>query len=136
MARHSASRTPTARRAALAVATVGAALGAGTGTAAASPVPASPMAQVRNIDMGRIDPQAGLRALGEGVRYVMGAVGRVRTNPIAGTPVDVFNNGVGTQIADFQPLDSRSVTGPVTQAPTIAAMPLLGQLPGMNQGQG
>ncbi|GGY91645.1 hypothetical protein [Streptomyces poonensis] len=133
MARHSAPQNPTARRAALVAATAGVALGAGAGMAAAASEPVLPTVQVRNIDMGRIDPQAGLRGLGEGLRYVLGALGRVKPNPIADTPVDVFNNGVGTRIADFPPLYTQALTRPVAEAPTIGSMPLLSQLPGMNQ---
>ncbi|WP_320778659.1 hypothetical protein [Streptomyces sp. CRN 30] len=139
MARHPAPQPPTVRRAALAVATAGIALGSGAGTAAAATGPASPtspMVQVRRLETGRIDPQAALRALDTSVRYVLGSVGRVKPNPIAGTPVDVLNNGVGTQVADFQHLDSKSLTGPVAQASSIGAIPVLSQLPGMSEGQG
>lgn len=134
MARHTAPQKLTARRAALAVATAGIALGSGAGTAAATSGPTSPMVQIRRLDTGKIDPQAALRALDTGIRYVLGSVGRVKPNPIAGTPVDVLNNGVGTQIADFQRLDSKSLTGPVAQAPSIGAIPVLSELPGMNEG--
>ncbi|GAA2242175.1 hypothetical protein GCM10010145_05420 [Streptomyces ruber] len=134
MARHSAPQNLTARRTVLAVATAGVALGAGAHTAAAASELTAPMVQVRRIEAGRIDPQAALRALDMGVRYVLGSVGRVKPNPIADTPVDVLNNGVGTRIADLQPVNSQSLTRPVAQASTIGDIPVLSELPGMKQG--
>ncbi|MGW4569537.1 hypothetical protein ACWEN3_46970, partial [Streptomyces sp. NPDC004561] len=62
MARHSSSRHPTAQRALIALATAGAALGAGAATAHAA---AAPLVDVpwRPTSLGHIDPQAGLSGL-------------------------------------------------------------------------
>lgn len=132
MARHSAPQNSTARRALLAAATAGVALGAGAGTAAAADDAASvvDVMRTRPTSLGKIDPQAGLQALTGTVGYVTGPVAGLKPNPLAGTGVDPLDNGVGTQLADFQPLTSTALTGPVAQAPSVGSIPLVGQLVG------
>ncbi|MEU6522189.1 hypothetical protein ABZ892_04905 [Streptomyces sp. NPDC046924] len=105
MARHKAPRTPTARRTLAVLATAGAALGLGAATASA----------------------ANSETVLDDTGQVVGTVADLRPNPLAGTGVDPLDNGVGTQVADFQPVDSRSVTGPVTQAPSLGSIPVAGQ---------
>ncbi|MFF8030349.1 MULTISPECIES: hypothetical protein [unclassified Streptomyces] len=105
MARHNAPRTPAVRRALAVLATAGAALGAGATTAAAA-------------DSG---PPAG------GAGQVVGTVADLKPNPLAGTGVDPLDNGVRTQVADFRPVDSRAVTGPVAQAPSVGGVPGAGE---------
>ncbi|MFI2505579.1 hypothetical protein [Streptomyces sp. NPDC018972] len=108
MARHKAPKTPTVRRALAVLATAGVALGAGVTTAAAA-------------DSVPVLDDAG---------HAVDAVAGLKPNPLAGTGVDPLDNGVGTQVADFQPVDSRSVTGPVAQAPSIGSIPVAGQATG------
>ncbi|GHH89988.1 hypothetical protein [Streptomyces capillispiralis] len=103
MARHKAPRTPAARRALAVLATAGAALGAGATAAEADVLPDS----------------AG---------QVVGTVADLKPNPLAGTGVDPLDNGVGTQVADFRPVDSRAVTGPVAQAPSVGGVPVVGSV--------
>ncbi|MFF1276567.1 hypothetical protein ACFVZC_24675 [Streptomyces marokkonensis] len=105
MARHKAPTTPTARRALAVLATAGVALGAGAATAAAA------------------DSEAPLGDAGQ----VVGTVADLKPNPLAGTGVDPLDNGVSTQIADFRAVDSREVTGPVAQAPSVDSIPGAGQ---------
>ena len=105
MARHKAPKTPTARRALAVLATAAAALGTGTATAVAA-------------DSGTLLDDA---------RSSVGAVADLQPNPLAGTGVDPLDNGVGTQVADFAPADSRAVTGPVAQAPSVDSIPVAGQ---------
>ncbi|MFF7389570.1 hypothetical protein ACFZAE_14160 [Streptomyces scabiei] len=132
MARHSALQNTTARRAMLAAATAGVALGAGAGTAVAADeaAPVVDVLRTRPTSLGKIDPQAGLQALTGTVGYVTGPVAGLKPNPLAGTGVDPLDNGVGTQLADFQPLQSTALTGPVAQAPSIGSIPLVGQVVG------
>jgi hypothetical protein len=132
MARHSASQNPTARRALLAVTTAGVALGAGAGTAAAADgaAPVADVTRTRPISLGKADPQAGLQTLTSTVGHVTGPVAGLKPNPLAGTGVDPLDNGVGTQLADFQPLTSRALTGPVAQAPSVGSVPVAGQVVG------
>ncbi|ULR53032.1 hypothetical protein [Streptomyces deccanensis] len=132
MARLSAPQNPTARRALLAVTTAGVALGAGAGAAAAADgaAPVVDVMRTRPTSLGKVDPQAGLQALTGTVGYVTGPVAGLKPNPLAGTGVDPLDNGVGTQLADFQPLTSTALTGPVAQAPSVGSIPVAGPLVG------
>ncbi|MFJ6834536.1 hypothetical protein [Streptomyces sp. NPDC091209] len=133
MARHAAQRNTLARttaRIAVAVGVVAA------GTAAASPAFADTASAVdaprtRPASLGDVDPQAGLQALTGTVGYVTGPVAALKPNPLAGTGVDPLDNGVGTQVADFKPLSSQALTGPVAEAESIGAVPVLGQATGL-----
>ncbi len=120
MARHKAPRTPAARRALAVLATAGVALGAGATTAAAAD--SGPLLG----DADRVaEPVAGTVA-GPVAGPVAGTVAGLKPNPLAGTGVDPLDNGVGTQVADFRPVDSRAVTGPVAQAPSVGSIPVVG----------
>ncbi|MFI9152213.1 hypothetical protein [Streptomyces sp. NPDC053367] len=123
MARHDDSPNSPGRRALAVLATAGVALGASATTAAAADEPALDVVRTRPTSLGRIDPQAGLAALTGSVQYVTGSVSGLKPNPLAGTGVDPLDNGVGTQLADFQPLTSQALTGPVAQAQSIGSIP-------------
>ncbi|MGW7370275.1 hypothetical protein ACWGI8_44415 [Streptomyces sp. NPDC054841] len=111
MARHKLLRT-----AGLTITAVGAALGGGAGAAQAASV-------------GDVEPAASAQALADTVGYVSAPVQHIPLNPLANTGVDPLNNGVGTQVADFQSVDSRSLTGSLATAQDIpVAGPLLGGL--------
>ncbi|MCF2126031.1 hypothetical protein L1I79_06200 [Strepomyces sp. STD 3.1] len=128
MARHASPRPPHAQRALIALATAGAALAAGAATASAdSGETIAGLAHTRPTSLGNIDPQAGAEALTGTVGYVTGPVSGLKPNPLAGTGVDPLDNGVGTKVADFQPLTSTALTGPVAQAESLGAVPVLGQ---------
>ncbi|WP_432134669.1 hypothetical protein [Streptomyces sp. bgisy154] len=137
MARHDSPHTPTARRVLAALATAGAALGAGTGAAAAAEVPALDAVNAGEVlhtsptSLGRIDPQGGLKGLTTGLPYAVGTLTGLKPNPLAGTGVDPLDNGVGTQLADFQPLTSKALTGPIAQARSIGSMPVVGEVAGL-----
>ncbi|MGW0819919.1 hypothetical protein [Streptomyces sp. NPDC002845] len=133
MARHSAPHTLTARRVMLAATTAGLALGADAGTAVANGAPVVEIPH-RPTSLGTVDPQAGLQALTGSVQYVTGPVAGLKPNPLAGTGVDPLDNGVGTQLADFKPLSSQTLTRPLAQAPSVGNIPLLGQVLGAVQG--
>ncbi|MFB9466236.1 hypothetical protein [Streptomyces cinereospinus] len=127
MARHDSPLTPTARRALAVLATAGAALSASVTPAAADSGPFPGMVHTRPTSLGEIDPQAGAAALTGSVRHVAGPVAGLRPNPLAGTGVDPLDNGVDTQLADFRPVSSRSLTGPLSQARSIGSMPVAGR---------
>ncbi|MEJ1197202.1 MULTISPECIES: hypothetical protein [unclassified Streptomyces] len=132
MARHASPRTPHAQRVLVALATTGAALAAGAGTASADGGETiAGLAHTRPTSMGNIDPQAGLQAVTGMVGYVTGPVADLKPNPLAGTGVDPLDNGVGTKVADFQPLASTALTGPVAQARSLGAVPVVGQVTGL-----
>ncbi|MFF7274380.1 hypothetical protein [Streptomyces griseorubiginosus] len=121
---------PTAQRALVALATAGVALGAGA-TAASAAEPVVDVVRTRPTSLGNIDPQSGLQGLAGTVGYVTGPVAGLKPNPLAGTGVDPLDNGVGTQLADFQPLATQALTGPVAQAQSIGSMPVVGQVAGL-----
>ncbi|MGW7239092.1 hypothetical protein [Streptomyces sp. NPDC054804] len=128
MARTASSPHPTAQRALVALATAGVALGAGATTAAADTQHVmDPLVRTSPTSLGHIDPKAGMQALGAVLPYVTGPVTGLKPNPLAGTGVDPLDNGVGTQVADFQPVSSKMLTGPVAQASSVGAVPVLGQ---------
>ncbi|MFJ5271587.1 hypothetical protein [Streptomyces sp. NPDC088358] len=131
MARHASGKNPTARRALVALATAGAALGAGAATAAADTAPAVDVLRTRPASAGDLDPQAGLQALTGTVGYVTGPIAGLKPNPLAGTGVDPLDNGVGTQLADFKPLTSQALTRPLAQAPSVGSVPVVGQALGV-----
>ncbi|WP_200301954.1 hypothetical protein [Streptomyces adelaidensis] len=132
MARPTAPQNSTARRALLAVTTAGVALGTGAGTAAAGDgaAPVVDVTRTRPTSLGKVDPQAGLQTVTGTVGYVTGPVAGLKPNPLAGTGVDPLDNGVGTQFADFKPLKSTALTGPVAQAPSIGSIPVAGPVVG------
>ncbi|MET9447915.1 hypothetical protein [Streptomyces cinerochromogenes] len=129
MARHTSPEHPTAQRALIALVTAGAALGAGAATASADSLPGVGV-NYRPVDMGNIDPQAGMRAATGIVGYVTGPVAGLKPNPLAGTGVDPLDNGVGTQLADFKPVGSQTLTRPLAQAPSLGSVPVVGQVLG------
>ncbi|QIJ64386.1 hypothetical protein [Streptomyces sp. JB150] len=134
MARHDISQTPTGRRALVALATAGVALGAGAGTAAADTETVAGVTHTRPASLGKTDAQAGLQALTGTAGYVTGPVASLKPNPLAGTGVDPLDNGVGTQVADFQPVSSRMLTRPVAQAPSVGSLPVVEQASGLPGG--
>lgn len=133
MARQASHQNQTAQRALITLAATGAALGAGAATAtAAEGGPAVDVMRTNpSTSLGQIDPQNGLAALTGTVGYVTGPVQGLKPNPLAGTGVDPLDNGVGTQLADFQPLNSQALTGPVAQAQSIGSIPVLGEAAGL-----
>ncbi len=131
MARHASPRTPHAQRALVVLATVGAAVAAGAATASAAEGGGDTiagLAHTRPTSLGNIDPQAGVQAVAGVVGYVTGPVADLKPNPLAGTGVDPLDNGVGTKVADFQPLTSTALTGPVAQAQSLGSVPVVGQV--------
>ncbi|MER6716206.1 MULTISPECIES: hypothetical protein [unclassified Streptomyces] len=131
MARHDSPKKPAARRALAVLATAGAALGSGTATAAADAESVLGVVNTRPTSLGRIDPQSGLQATTGTLGYVTGPVAGLKPNPLAGTGVDPLDNGVGTKLADFKPMTSQALTGPVAQAQSIASIPVVGQAAGL-----
>ncbi|MFE8942749.1 hypothetical protein [Streptomyces sp. NPDC007856] len=131
MARQTSPQHPFAQRALIALATAGAALGAGAATAHANP--AGPVVEVpwRPASLGHSDPNAGLTALTGTVSHVTGPLAGLKPNPLAGTGADPLNNGVGAQLADFKPATTQMVTAPVAEARSLGAVPVVGQALGV-----
>src|SRR3954452_6315281 len=115
MARHSAPRPSTVRRAVLALTTAGIGLGAGaTGTAADSGTRQDPVL-TRPVALGAVEPRAGAEAVTGSVPKVTAPVERLKRNLLAGTGVSPLDTGVGTKAADAKPVTSRALTRPVAQ---------------------
>ncbi|MFE9027253.1 hypothetical protein ACFYOA_13420 [Streptomyces iakyrus] len=125
MARHDSPMKPTAQRALAVLVTAGMALGAGAATAAAG---TGSVLDMVHTSLGKTDPRAGLQAASDTLAYTTGTVTGLKPNPLAGTGVDPLDNSVGTEVADFKPMTSREVTGPVAQAPSIGDMPVVQRL--------
>ncbi|GGJ21110.1 hypothetical protein [Streptomyces brasiliensis] len=130
MARHASPVNSTARRALFALATAGAALGAGAATASAAD--AGPLVDVppRSASLGDVDPLAGLQAVNGSLPYATDALRSLKPNPLAGTGVDPLDNGIGTQVADFKPVTSRALTAPIAEAQSLGGLPVVGPLLG------
>ncbi|MEU5596197.1 hypothetical protein [Streptomyces sp. NPDC020298] len=135
MARHASPHNLAVQRALIALAAAGAALGAGAATASAAPV--SVEGAHGPLSLSDLDPQAGAQAVGDSVSYTTGSVANLKPNPLAGTGSDPLNNAVGTQVADFRPMSSKALTGPVTDAHSVGSVPVVRQVvgaPGGGQG--
>ncbi|WP_225099611.1 hypothetical protein [Streptomyces sp. CoH27] len=131
MARQTTPQHPVAQRALIALATAGAALGAGAATAHADSAAQLVEVPWRPTSLGKTDPEAGLTVLTGTVGHVTGPVAGLKPNPLAGTGVDPLDNGVGTQVADFKPVASQMLTAPVTGARSLGAVPGVGQVLGV-----
>ncbi|RST09097.1 hypothetical protein E2C00_26935 [Streptomyces sp. WAC05374] len=108
-------------KAGLTVTALGAALGVPGGAAHAVVQPP------QLPQLPKTDPQAALGATMGAVPHVTGVAKNLKVNPLAQTGVDPLNNGLGTQVSDFRPVDTTMLTGSVTSAPNLpVAGPLLG----------
>jgi hypothetical protein len=116
----------------------GAALGTGgLATASAAEQPASPLQSVTS-QLGQQEPGTGLEHAVGGVQQGLGGAlapaKNLQLDPLAGTGVDPLDNAVGTQVSNFQPVSTSSVTAPVTEGASLAELPVVspsvGMLPG------
>ncbi|MFD3514089.1 hypothetical protein [Streptomyces sp. NPDC058657] len=131
MARHSAPKSPRRAllRAGLTVTAVGAALAAGAGAAQAAPaalpaVPAAGADQAADDTAAPGPAEALTGAFTHGLAGGLGPAQNLRLDPLAGTAVDPLGNAVGTQVADFQPLSTGLVTGPLASGGALKDLPL------------
>ncbi|HET9382013.1 MAG TPA: hypothetical protein VFP69_14430 [Streptomyces sp.] len=113
-----------AQRALVALAAAGVALGAGAASARAAD--AAPEPPAGGTTLGEVDPQAALDAVTTTVGYAVKSAAGLKPNPLAGTGVDPLDNAVGAQLADFRPLSSKALTGPVAQAESVGGIPVVG----------
>ncbi|MEW2487105.1 hypothetical protein [Streptomyces sp. NPDC048411] len=127
MARHalSRSRRRALLRAGLTVTAVGAALGAGGAAAQAAPLPIAPAPGAdSSVDaVGGATGGAVTGALGHGVSPVT----NLQLDPLAKTGVDPLSNRVGTQIADFKPVTTGTVTDPLSGGGGLNDLPSVGR---------
>ncbi|WP_030562534.1 hypothetical protein [Streptomyces aureocirculatus] len=136
-ARHSAPKSFSASRAllraGLTVSAAGAAIGLGATAASAAAPPARGLETVAG-DAGVAGVATAGNALLNGLqRATVGGLGPVkdlRLNPLAGTDTDPLDNSVGTQIADFKPVSTATVTKPLTRGSSLAELPVVDRVTG------
>ncbi|MEU6664387.1 hypothetical protein [Streptomyces sp. NPDC046727] len=129
MARHASPRHSTAPRALIALATAGAALGAGAATAHAETGPQLAKVPLRSTSLGNIDPRAGVAGAAEALPHVTGPLTGIRSNPLAGPGPAPLGGGVGPRVGDFAPVGAPLLVAPVaaTEALGAAALGILGR---------
>ncbi|MFD4988327.1 hypothetical protein [Streptomyces sp. NPDC058374] len=137
MARHAATPRPTAPRAllraGLALGALGAALTAGAGAAqAAEGQPGASTGEALSTATGAVGITTG--ALDSSTTHSLGPVKELPLNPLAGTGTDPLDNTLGTQVADFQPVSTGLVTGPLSDGGSLDDLPLVGQAAGLLPG--
>ncbi|MFH8614168.1 hypothetical protein ACH4E8_03705 [Streptomyces sp. NPDC017979] len=129
------SQTPSTPRrfalgAGLTVAAVAAALGAGQTAAQAAPV-AVPVGELGGLDVlgsALSGPGAGVTTALTNSVSGLGYLKEHQINPLAQTGVDPLANGVGTQVADFKPVGTDLVTGPLSDGGALKDLPVVGGL--------
>ncbi|MEU8541885.1 hypothetical protein AB0C52_18175 [Streptomyces sp. NPDC048717] len=130
MARHAAPRT--SRRSALlkaglTVTAAGAAVFGAGAAAQAAPADGGMAGVGQTLDTltgGAGGTGASLAGAGKG----LASVTNLQLDPLANTGVDPLDNGLGTQVADFQPVGTQLVTDHLTRGGAIADLPLAGPL--------
>jgi hypothetical protein len=132
MARHAASPSP--RRPLLRAGLTLTAAGAVLGLAGSSAQAAQPAAHASASDIDTPLPGAGTAAAQGltaaakyGIAGAVGAVANLKLDPLAGTGSDPLDNVVGTQIADFKPVNTAPLTGPVTDGASLSDLPVIGR---------
>ncbi len=128
MARHAVPRRRAAQRgllrSGLALTVAGIGLGAGgAATATAVSLPGGGAAT-----LGELDPRAAAQGAGVGLHHALAPAKDAKLDPLAGTGVDPLSNTVGTQVADFKPVSTKSVTGPLTQGGSLRTLPVIGKV--------
>lgn len=135
MARHALSK-PRHRallRAGLTLTATVAALGAG-GAVAAQAAPAPVPATGADSTLGAVGDAATpalTSALGYSLAGAVAPVTDLQIDPLAGTGVDPLDNAVGTQVADFKPVTTALVTGPLASGAALGDLPVAGQATGL-----
>ncbi|MGW1028891.1 hypothetical protein ACWD4J_35305 [Streptomyces sp. NPDC002577] len=133
MARHAVPQRRSAQRgllrAGLALTVAGIGLGAGgAATASAAPLPGG------LGTLGKLDPQAAAQGTNVALHHALGAVKNGKVDPLADAGVDPLSNSVGTQIADFKPVSTRQVTGPLTGGGSLGTLPVADRAAGLLPG--
>ncbi|MET9493299.1 hypothetical protein [Streptomyces sp. NPDC006552] len=133
MARHAVRKNPTPSsgtrrallRAGLTVTAAGAAVAAGAAGASAEPLaPSDPGSPVQVLT----------QAVDSATTYGLGPVKNLKIDPLAGTGADPLDNAVGTQVADFRPVSTGALTGPLTTGSSLAELPVVGAVSGVLPG--
>ncbi|MDQ0986575.1 hypothetical protein [Streptomyces sp. V2I9] len=125
-------------RAGLTLTALGAALGAGAGSAGAVQLPAVSEVPDQGTSalkaVGETAAPAVTSALGTSLASSVAPVTDLQLDPLANTGVDPLDNAVGTQIADFKPVTTAIVTGPIASGASLSELPVVGQVTGLVTG--
>ncbi|MFE9255180.1 hypothetical protein [Streptomyces sp. NPDC006879] len=78
--------------------------------------------------------QAGEVSVPHALAGALGPVKNLQVDPLANTGVDPLDNGVGTQVADFQPISTTTVTDTVTKGAKVGELPGVALLGGLLPG--
>ncbi|MFI7322303.1 hypothetical protein [Streptomyces venezuelae] len=121
MARHAAKKLPRSGsrallRAGLTVTAAGAALGVGGATSAGAVEPKPSASPFQGLSTAVHHSAAG----------GLGPVKELQLDPLANTSADPLDNTLGTQVADFKPVNTGFVTGPLTSGGSLADLPVVG----------
>ncbi|MBO8194942.1 hypothetical protein ITI46_25275 [Streptomyces oryzae] len=130
-ARHKAPSPRALARAGALVVAVGAALGSAAPAAGAAEQGGAGKTggdvAVDALVDGLTTPVRGtVRGTGVALGSTLKAVNDLQLDPLANTGTDPLDNSVGTQIADFRPLSTAAVTGPLARGASLGDLPLVG----------
>ncbi|WP_225850031.1 hypothetical protein [Streptomyces sp. HPF1205] len=119
-------------RTALALTVTAAAAGLAAAPAAVA-APAAPLAGVTDAlplpgVTGALPTQSVLGALDSSVGNSLAPVKNLTLDPLSGTGTDPLDNAVGSQVADFRPVSTALVTGPITRGGSLSTLPLIGKV--------
>jgi hypothetical protein len=74
------------------------------------------------------DNSSSVRGALRGVASALCPVKNLQLDPLAGTGVDPVDNGVGAQVADFEPIGTQGLTSPVAGGASLSELPVVGPL--------
>lgn len=66
------------------------------------------------------------RGAGVALGRTLDTVKDLQINPLANTGTDPLDNSVGTQVADFKPVSTAALTGPLARGASLGELPLVG----------
>ncbi|MFD9846637.1 MULTISPECIES: hypothetical protein [Streptomyces] len=119
-------------RAGLTFTALGAALGAGAGSAQAVSLPSAAEVPEQGVSalqaVGETAAPAVTSALGTSLAGSVAPITDLQLDPLAGTGVDPLDNAVGTQIADFKPVTTAILTDPITSGGSLSDLPVVGSV--------
>jgi hypothetical protein len=111
---------PTLRSALALTVTAAAAVLVPAGAATAAPVPEPSVTD-------SLPARSALGAVHSATAYGVGPVKHLTLDPLANSGVDPLDNAVRPQVADFKPVSTAAVTGPVTRGGSLSTLPLTAQ---------
>jgi hypothetical protein len=114
-------RSQAVLRVGLTVTAAGAALASAGGVANAA-TPSTVQTPVGTLDTTVVhEPAETLQqAVGHSAGGALDPMSELQLDPLAGTGSDPLANGVGTQVADFKPLGTQALTGPLAQGASLS----------------